>query len=127
MTEQLRPDIAAARDKTSFRLGSGREIRKLVTYLWEGETVLRLVTGQYAGKTGLLARTDRRLLFLKDGVLSQSTETFAYDKISSVQWSAGMMFGKIKVYTSGNVAEIINVPKQDGRLMVDEVTNQLAG
>lgn len=126
MAEQLRADIAAARDKTSFRLGSNREIRKLASYLWEGETVARIVTGQYAGKTGLLARTDRRLLFLKDGVMSQTSETFMFDKISSVQWDGGMMFGKIRIFTSGNAAQIAQVPKQDGRLMVDEVTHLLA-
>lgn len=122
---QLRSDIASARDRASFRLGSGREIKKLAGYLWEGETVKRLVTGNYAGRMGLLARTDRRLLFLYDGMLSQRSETFMFGKISSVQWHGGMIWGKIRIFTSGNIAEIDQVPKQDGRLMVDETTNVL--
>lgn len=124
---QLRPDIQTARDRMSQRAGSGREIKKLAEYLWGGERVSHLASGSYGGGMGLVVLTDRRMLFLKDGWTSQTTENFPFDKISSVQWSGGMMMGKVIIFASGNKAEIAQVPKADGKAVVDAVNNIIAG
>ncbi|MBB6118255.1 PH domain-containing protein [Nocardiopsis algeriensis] len=120
---QLRPDIQAARNRMSYRLGSNREIKRLVNYLWEGETVTHLVGGVYGPGTGLVVLTDRRMMFIKDGWTSQVTEDFPFEKISSVQWSAGMMLGKITIFASGNKAEIEQVQKPDGKAIVDALNS----
>ncbi len=65
--------------------------------------------GAYGPGTGIVVLTDRRLLFLKDGRLSKTSEDFPLSKISSVQCSTGMMLGKITVFAPGNKAEILNV------------------
>ncbi|MDA2805717.1 PH domain-containing protein [Nocardiopsis suaedae] len=127
MAEELRPDIQAAKDRMSSRIGANREMRKLVEYLWHGEQVTHLVSGAYGGGVGLVVLTDRRMLFLKDGWTSQTVESFPFEKVSSVQWSGGMMMGKIIVFASGNKAEITQVPKPDGKAMVDALNNVLAG
>src|SRR6266576_4644782 len=88
--DDLRPDIAAARKRMGTKWGGGREIKHLVTHLWEGEQVDRMTTGAYGSGVGLLVLTDRRLLFLKEGIIGKKTEDFPLDKISSVQWSSGM-------------------------------------
>lgn len=119
MAEDLRPDIAAAAAKLNTTIGSKREIRKLVDHLWEGERVDQLATGQYGAGMGLLARTDRRLLFLKDGWGGGTSEDFPFSKISSVQWASGMMQGTITIFASGNKAEIKSVQKDAGKSMVD--------
>ena len=69
--------------------------------------------------------TDRRLLFVKDGVMSQVSEDFPYDKVSSVQWASGFVQGTITVFASGNKAEIKNVDKEDGKGMVDALRDRL--
>lgn len=120
---QLRPDIQAARDRMSYRLGSNREIKKLTNYLWEGEQVTHLAGGVYGPGTGLVVLTDRRLMFIKDGWTSQTTEDFPFERISSIQWSAGMMLGKITVFASGNKAEIDQMQKPDGKAMVDAINS----
>ncbi|MFE3383004.1 PH domain-containing protein, partial [Streptomyces anulatus] len=102
----VRPDIDAAAEKLSSTLGAKREIQRLPEVLWEGETVEMLATGIYGKGNGLLAMTSMRLIFLKHGVLSQQVEDFPYSKISSVQWSGGMLSGALSVFTSGNKAEI---------------------
>lgn len=79
-------------------LGSGREVKKLVEHLWEGETVHRMVGGTYGPGNGLLVLTDRRVLFIIDGRTVQLTEDFPIDRISSVQWSAGMLMGSVTIY-----------------------------
>jgi hypothetical protein len=121
MTENLRSDIAAAAALLPSTLGSKREIRKLVEHLWEGERVEQLSTGMYGKGNGILVRTDRRLLFLVDGWTGATSEDFPFSRISSVQWSSGMLMGSVTIFASGNKAEIKNVHKEIGKSVVDVV------
>ncbi|MEV6450933.1 PH domain-containing protein [Streptomyces anulatus] len=122
----VRPDIDAAAEKLSSTLGAKREIQRLPEVLWEGETVEMLATGIYGKGNGLLAMTSMRLIFLKHGVLSQQVEDFPYSKISSVQWSGGMLSGSLSVFTSGNKAEIKQIPKADGKALADKLRSYIA-
>jgi len=122
----LRADIAAAKAKMRVKLGAGREIKRLTNYLWEGETVDQMTTGTYGKGTGLIVLTDRRLLFVQDGIASQTSEDFPLDKVSSVQWMSGMLMGKIAIFASGNKSEITNVGKDDGKEIVDKIRHLLS-
>lgn len=123
---ELRDDIAAAKSKMRVRLGAGREIKRLDGYLWEGETVDQMTTGMYGKGNGLVVLTDRRLLFVQDGVLSKTTEDFPIDKVSSVQWTSGILTGDIVIFASGNKSEIKGVNKDDGRQIVDRIRHRLS-
>jgi Bacterial PH domain/Short C-terminal domain len=123
--EGVRDDIAAAAAKLPTTIGSGREIKKLETHLWEGERVEALLSGTYGAGQGLLTLTDRRLLFTKDGVMSTTSEDFPIEKISSVQWKGGMITGTITIFVSGNKAEIKNVDKNMGKHLVDTVRDRI--
>lgn len=124
--DDLRDDIAAAKERMRVKIGGGREIKKLEGHLWEGERVSAMTTGAYGKGTGLVVMTDRRLLFLQDGMMSKSTEDFPYSKISSVSWNSGLAMGTIVVFASGNKAEIKNVQKDDGKSIVDALRARLA-
>ena len=126
MAESTRTDIAAAKKKMTTKIGGGREIKRLPGHLWEGETVSWLAAGTYSGGTGVIALTDRRLFFLKDGVVKQVSEDFPIDKISSVQWNSGMLTGKVQVFVSGNKAEITGVAKSEGKAIVDEIRGRIS-
>ncbi|WP_327587054.1 PH domain-containing protein [Nonomuraea sp. NBC_00507] len=126
MSDELRPDIQAAASLMRNKMGAKREIRRLVEYLWEGEQVQLMSAGQYGQGTGLVALTDRRLLFVKDGIMSKSTEDFPLEKISSVEWSSGMLLGSLTVFASGNKAEITSMDKQDGKQLGDRLRERLA-
>lgn len=123
--DDLREDIAAAASKLASTLGSGRELKKLESHLWDGERVELVLSGAYGNATGLLTLTDRRLLFTKDGVMSSTNEDFPIEKISSIQWKSGMMLGSVTVYVSNNKAEIKNVDKTLGKLLVDTVRDRI--
>ena len=125
-TFNVRPDIDAAAAKLSTTMGSKREIQRLPEVLWEGETVEMLATGQYGGGAGLVAMTNLRLIFYKNGIMQQKVEDFPYGKISSVQWQGGMLMGTLTVYTSGNRADIKNVPKTEGKTLADELRRHTA-
>jgi hypothetical protein len=122
---ELREDIEAAKKQMSVRVGGGREIKKLVEHLWEGERVERMTTGYYGNGNGLIVLTDRRLLFIQDGMLSHKTEDFPLDKLSSVQWSSGIALGSITVFSAGNKAVIQKMNKVDGKAMVDLVRGRM--
>jgi hypothetical protein len=126
MAESLRPDIQAAKDKMQTRLGAGREMKRLTNYLWEGEPVHLMAAGRYGGGTGLVVLTDRRLLFVMDGMTRQTIEDFPLDNVSSVQWSAGMALGTLTIFASGNKADIDQMNKKDGKQLADTVRARLA-
>jgi hypothetical protein len=125
--DELRPDIEAAMAKMSHKMGSKREIKRLPEHLWPDEKVALMASGLYGPGTGVLVLTDRRLLFVKDGMMSKVTEDFPLDKVSSVQWQTGMMLGTLTIFASGNKAEIKNVQKPDGKAIADAVRGRLAG
>ncbi|WP_229901852.1 PH domain-containing protein [Streptomyces zaomyceticus] len=122
----VRPDIDAAAEKAGPALGSKREIENLPSVLWEGETVDMLVTGLYGGGNGLVALTDRRLIFFKHGMMSQKLEDFPLGNISSVEWTGGMLMGTLTVYASGNRADIKNVAKAQGAALSGELRMRLS-
>jgi hypothetical protein len=115
------PGMREAESRMNWTAGSRREIKKLGEHLWPGERVEEMTSGYYGGGTGLVVLTDRRLLFLKDGWIGKTSEDFPRDKVSSVQYSSGLLLGKITVFASGNKAEIENVNKADGKRIVDNM------
>lgn len=123
----VRPDIDAAAAKLNSALGSKREIQRLPEVLWEGETVEMLAPGVYGKGNGLVAMTSQRLIFLKHGIMSQQVEDFPYGRISSVQWSGGMLMGTLAVFSSANKAEIKQMPKDAGKALADALRARLAG
>lgn len=123
----VRPDIDAAAEKLSSAFGAKREIQRLPEVLWEGEAVEMLATGLYGKGNGLLAMTNQRLVFYFNGLMSQKVEDFPYSRISSVQWSGGMLMGTLTVFTSGNKAEIKQVPKDQGKALADLLRQRISG
>ncbi|WP_413768914.1 hypothetical protein [Rhodococcus pyridinivorans] len=67
MADQLRRDIARARDRMVFPLGAARELRHLESYLRPGEHVDTMCVGTYGGGRGLLVLTDTRVLSSSTG------------------------------------------------------------
>ena len=123
---QIRPDIEQAKSRMTTKFGGKRELRKLQEHIWPGETVERMATGTYGGGLGLLVMTDKRLIFLKEGMLSSTLEDFPFDKIASIQWSTGMLSGKIQIFLSGNKGEITNVEKTDGKAIAEAVRARIS-
>lgn len=125
---ELRADIAAAvAAMKGSKIGSNREIRKLEEYLAPGETVRRVASGYFAKGQGLLALTDRRLFFLNDGVMKQTSEDFPFGRVSSVSWRSGLMQGTVVILAAGSEAKIERVYKDDGKAIVDDARALLAG
>lgn len=111
MSEDMRADIAAAWGNLSNKVGKKRDVRKLPEYLNGAEVVLTMTGGLVAGKNGLLVATDRRALFVAEGVMNHSFEDFPYDRITTVTSSRGLVFGKIVIGTAGASRVVDQVEK----------------
>jgi hypothetical protein len=66
------------------KFGGKRELKKLQEHVWPDERVERMATGSYGGGLGLLVMTDKRLIFLKEGMVHSTLEDFPFSKISSI-------------------------------------------
>ncbi len=106
----------------SSRILGVREIKSLPDILWEDEKLEKLVQGFYEKGNGILIATNKRLLFVDKGLIyGLRTEDFPYDKISSIKYEAGLLFGKIVIYASGNKAEISQIEKKRAKDFCDYV------
>lgn len=91
---------------------NGKDIKELPNILWEDEMLETLIGGNYDKGTGILVATNKRLLFVNKGLMwGLKVEDFPYDKISSIQYTQGFVFGEIDIFASGNKAKIERVDK----------------
>jgi hypothetical protein len=95
------------------RLSVRREIRKLADKLAPGERVLNLAQGELRTKQGLVVATDRRVMFVEEGLVRSSIEDFPYDKISAVETGRGMVYGSLAITVAGAKGEIEKVVPKD--------------
>jgi Bacterial PH domain/Short C-terminal domain len=115
-----------AENKLRMKLGVKRELKGLVELLAEDEEVLNLARGEYDDRQGLVVLTDRRVLFTERGMMRSRLEDFPYDRISSVQTSTGMVHGTLKLFVSGNAAEIKDVyPKERAPEIGDYIRSRI--
>lgn len=72
---------------------------------------MHLDCGVYGGGNGLVVVTDRRVMFVLEGLAKSRLEDFPYERISSVQTEKGVINGKMIIFASGNKAEISSLTK----------------
>lgn len=104
-----------------------KEINELPNILAENEFVDNIVQGTYNNGQGILVSTNRRLVFIDKGLIyGLKVEDFPLDKISSIQYETGLIFGEIKIHTTGNLAKIENIEKASARNFSEFVRNKLS-
>jgi Bacterial PH domain/Short C-terminal domain len=110
------------------KLFGRKEIKELPNILWEDEKLEKLVQGFYAKGNGILVATNKRLIFIDKGLMyGLRVEDFPYDKISSIQYSTGMLLGKITIFTSGNKALIEQIDKSQVKQFGEYVRARISG
>ena len=98
-----------AKEKLSMGFMVRREMKKLPELLAEDEDVVNLARGEYDGKEGLVVVSDRRVMFVEQGMIRHNFEDFPYEKVNSVKTETGMRSGKITIHASGNKAELKDI------------------
>lgn len=105
-----------------------KNLERLQTHLEADEKVQAFVEGSYETKVmgtesvrkGVLAATDRRVLFFAKKMGGYDLESFPYGNISSLEQGKNMMGGTLKFFASGNAVSVkwIDVKKHNlGELM----------
>jgi hypothetical protein len=125
--DQIKSQIKALKlDNVSSFFGR-KEINELPNILAPTETVDNIIQGTYNNGQGILVSTTRRLVFIDKGLLyGLKVEDFPLDKITSIQYETGLILGKVKIYTSGNIATIDNVEKSSSRKFAEFVRDKLS-
>lgn len=106
---------------------ANKELKVLAEILREDEMLEYVAQGLYKNGLGLLCATSKRLLFIDKGFFSLKMEEFPLKSVSSVSFESGMMYGKIKIYASGNNAEISNIDKGSAKVFADIARNLIDG
>lgn len=117
--EEIKEQIKSKTGTTKF-FGK-KEIKELPSILWEDELLEDIIQGNYNNSNGLLVATNKRLIFIDKGIMKLKVEDFPYDKISSIQYETGMVFGKITIFITGNRAEIKNLVKNETRQFAEYI------
>jgi hypothetical protein len=104
-----------------------KEIKELPDILWENERIENMISGTYNNGNGILVATNSRLIFVDKGLIfGLKVEDFPLDKITSIQYSTGILLGKLTIFASGNKAIIDNVDKVQVRFFGDFVRNKIS-
>lgn len=124
--EKLIPQLNPRLDKQLLKM---KEIPELETFLHSDETILRITSAflkEGSGKNGVFVATNTRCFFLyKGGLFNKvSSEQFAYDKISSVEFKTGMISAELIIYTSGNKIQLSNITKEEVRDLCEFLNSQ---
>ena len=110
------------------KLYGRKEIKQLPAILWEDELIEKLIQGTYNNGQGILVATNKRLIFVDKGMFyGLRVEDFPCDKITSIQYKTGLIFGTITIFASGNKAEINNMVKDQTRNFGDYVRARISG
>ena len=126
--QEIRDQLSSL-DGVATLLGR-REINDLPNILWDDEQIKGALQGLYGGGQGLLVATDRRMVFVDKKLIGNrvKVEDFPYDSVSSIQYELKMLFATVKVFASGNKAEIEQVmPKALARSFCEAVRALISG
>jgi len=124
---EIRTQIQSLGLDNSSAFWGRKEINELPEILNIDESIDNIIQGTYNNGQGILVSTNRRLVFVDKGLLyGLKVEDFPLDKITSIQYETGMVFGKVKIHTSGNTANIENVDKNSARKFAEFIRNKLS-
>lgn len=123
---EIRGQIAQLGFNDRSAIWGRKEIDELPRVLGAEEKVDNLVLGMYNNALGMLISTDRRLIFIDKGMVALKVEDFPLDKISSIQYETGVLFGSITIHTSANIAMIDKVEKESARRFAEGARDKLS-
>lgn len=102
----------------------GKEIKALPDILTQKEEIVAVTKGFYKNGVGLLCATTKRILFINKGLIKLNVEEFPLKYVSSISTESGLMMTKVRIFTSGNNAQIERAQKDDAKRFV-EATRRL--
>lgn len=106
--------IPEAVSKVALKMFGRKEIRHLANVLDRGELVHAIGVGNLSGKMGIVALTDRRLLFLEKSIGSENLVEFALGSIGALSLGKKMGGETLTITYSGTTATITTLGHGQG-------------
>jgi hypothetical protein len=106
--------IPEAASKIALKLFGRKEIRHLANVLDRGEFVHAIGVGNLSGKIGIVALTDRRLLFLEKSIGSENLVEFALAAVGALSLGKKMGGEALTITHSGTSATITTLGHGQG-------------
>jgi hypothetical protein len=113
-----RQDVAIARAQMSPSIGYWRDIADVERLLPRDEEVWRMAGGEYAGESGVVVATDRRVVFVAAGEIRWSVDA---DQLDTPRCACGEMFAVLTIDTRVGTFTIRRVDRRDGKALVEVV------
>jgi Bacterial PH domain len=126
-TEEQVAQAVSAKLDAGTRWLLRREIGNLAHLLPEGEEIVHMAQGRHGGATGLIVVTDRRLLFIEQGLSHRRVEDYPFAEIRSVQVDVSVVASELTITGFEGGAAISRVYPKDRTLQIaDYVRTQTA-
>lgn len=103
------------------------DVKELTKIIRDEEDIEDMLQGRHNNKQGILVATSKRILFINKGVVYGLTVLdFSYDKMTSIDYTTGILEGKLTLYATGNATIIDNViPKKRVREFGENIRSKL--
>lgn len=110
-----------------------KNIKELQSHLDDGEIIEASIYGAYETKiigsgtinNGILAATNKKVVFFGKKMFGFDLEVFPYSNISSVEYSKDMMGHKVTLFASGNKASMKWINKGEVQRFVEIVKSRI--
>lgn len=106
--------------------GTKKEIKELPSILTNGETILGLTSGFLNGNTWLIIMTPKRVLFLDKGMIYGLKQVeILVEKINSIEFKTGLIFGEINVWDGSSKMIIKNILKANVKPFAESINKAI--
>lgn len=89
------------------------------------ETIEQAVSGSLNKSKGLFLATNKRIVFVNQGFTKLQTESFRYDKISSVQYDRGFLNAAVALNIAGQTVRIDGIPNAFGTTFSEYIRQRI--
>lgn len=122
--ESIQQEISALGNVDLF--GTKKEVECLPEILLDDERILYLTSGLMDGTTWLIVCTNERVILLDKGLLFGLKHVdFPLDKINSVSYRTGLIFGEILIWHGGAQMKIENCMKETVKPFTDTLNQAM--
>ncbi|HHE7005714.1 TPA: PH domain-containing protein [Staphylococcus aureus] len=106
--------------------GTKKEVKELPMILKDNENIMYVTSGLY-NNTYLIVCTDLRLLFLDKGMIyGLKFHEFPFEKINSVSYKKGLLFGEIIIHHGSSSITIGSITKNTVSRMAETIQEQIS-